>query len=248
MQVRRLHRLFLLSRIQVCLHLFPHHHSYGLTPPGQSRPSSQTATSIQMSSIMPPSALLSLPAELRNIIYDFVAAGTEQITIRNGNVQPHPFSQVCRQIRSEFRTLFAAIAQRSPPYLAPKTIQIQLENFDFSRTVQAIERCLYNSDTRFEVEVRVTKQLHRAEWEKMWSWIDFCDELSYRKDAPAAELHTSYEIHKNTGVCNSHAASHEMYIEVVPYILNGNAREGCPSTGYDEIVKMRAALNNAVGL
>lgn len=194
------------------------------------------------------SMLLSLPPELRNQIYDLVAVDTEQVTIRNGAVLPHSFSQVCRQIRNEFGTLFAAITKQSPPYLAPSTIKIQLENFDFNRAVQAIDRCRHDSNTRFEIEVRVTKQLHRTEWEKMWSWIHFCDELSYRKDAPPEDVKATYKILKEIGACNVFAACHEMYIEVVPYILNGNASGGCTSAGYDQIEKMRLALSSAIGL
>lgn len=200
-----------------------------------------------MSSNVSRSALLSLPPELRNQIYDLVASDTEQITIRNGAVLPHSFSQVCRQIRNEFGPLFKAMTKQSPPYLSPATIKIQLENFDFNQTVQAIDRCRHDSNTRFEVEIWVTKQLHRSDWEKMWSWVSFCDELAYRKDAYDEKVLATYKIGQKFGSCNVYAACHEMYIEVVPYILNGNARGGCTSAGYEQIEKMRLALSTAIG-
>lgn len=197
---------------------------------------------------MPPTTtLLTLPPELRNQIYDIVAGDTEQITIRNGVIVPHSFSQVCRRTRNEFGPLFTAMSKQSPPHLAPTTIKIQLENFDFNQTVQAVDRCRHDSNTRFDIEVWVTKQLHRLEWKKMWSWVNFCDELSYRKDAPAEKVTATYLVDQKLGTCNVCAACHEMYIEVVPYILNGNARGGRTSAGYEQIERMRSALSSAIG-
>lgn len=193
------------------------------------------------------SALLTLPPELRNQIYDLVASDTEQVTIRNGAILPHSFSQVCRQIRNEFGPLFMATTKQSPPYLAPATIKIQLENFDFDQTIQAIDRCRHDSNTKFEIDVWVTKQLHRSDWEKMWSWVRFADELAYRKDAMDEKVQAMYKVGQKLGSCNVYAACHEMYIEVVPYILNGNARGGCTSAGYEQIEKMRLALSTAIG-
>lgn len=81
----------------------------------------------------------------------------------------------------------------------------------------------------------------------MWSWVNFCDELWYRKDAPAEKLEATYRVDQKLGTCNVYAACHEMYIEVVPYILNGNARGGCTSAGYKQIEHMRSALSSAIG-
>lgn len=196
---------------------------------------------------MSPTTLLTLPPELRNQIYDLVAGDTEHITIRNGVILPHSFSQVCQQIRNEFGPLFTAMSKQSPPYLAPATITIQLQDFDFNQTVQAVDRCRHDSNTRFGIEVWVTKQLHRSDWEKMWSWVNFCDERSCRKDAPAEKVLATYQVHQKLGTCNVYAACHEMYIEVVPYILNGHVRGGCTSAGYEQIEKMRSELSRAIG-
>lgn len=59
--------------------------------------------------------LLSLPPELRNHIYEIVAANTERLTVRHGSVRPHPFSQVCHQVQDKFGSIFAACVNDSIP-------------------------------------------------------------------------------------------------------------------------------------
>ncbi|KAK4635281.1 hypothetical protein CLAFUW4_01399 [Fulvia fulva] len=165
--------------------------------------------------------LLSLPPELRNHIYEIVAANTERLTVRHGSVRPHPFSQVCHQVQDKFGSIF------------PKTILVQLEDFNFVSAVQAIDRCIHDMETIFEIEVRVTKQLYRSEWEKVWPWTRFCDELCF-----------GYTVHVPLGTCNAHVARHELYIESAPYILHGNSGGTQTSAGYRQNEKIRAALHD----
>lgn len=192
------------------------------------------------------SLLLSLPPELRNHIYEIVAADIDQLTIRRGSVRPHPFSHVCRQIQDEFGSIFAASIKDQVPTVKPKTILIQLDDFDFSSTVQAIDRCIHNLETAFEIEVRVTKQLYRSDWEKFWPWIRFCDELAFQRDGAVGEVRSKYTVHAALGTCNTHVACHELYIESVPYILHGNSGGTHTSAGYRQIEKIRAALGGGL--
>ncbi|EME48602.1 hypothetical protein DOTSEDRAFT_67593 [Dothistroma septosporum NZE10] len=195
---------------------------------------------------MKKSSLLSLPPELRNHIYEVVAADTERLIIRRGSTGPHPFNQVCHQIQDEFGSIFAACIKDNTPTVEPRTILIQLENFDFTSTVQAIDRCLHSLKTIFEVEVRISKQLYRRDWEKVWPWVHFCDELARQGDGSHMEIQSKYSIRGASGVCNSHVARHELYIESVPYILHGNSGGAQTSAGYRQIEKIRAAIGGGI--
>ncbi|TKA66881.1 hypothetical protein B0A55_08182 [Friedmanniomyces simplex] len=67
-----------------------------------------------MPSIQQSSALLALPAELQNQIYDYVAHSTDKtvmITAPDKTVSlPAPFGQVCNQLREEFTSVFYSLS------------------------------------------------------------------------------------------------------------------------------------------
>ena len=60
------------------------------------------------------SRLLNLPAELRNLIYEFVARSSKAISVREKTILYCPaLSLVCRQIRSEYRKIYLDEAVRN---------------------------------------------------------------------------------------------------------------------------------------
>lgn len=87
-----------------------------------------------MTSATPPnlqdSPLLSLPAELRNHIYDLLSGDFEEAVIVAANGKPtfsdaqHPLSRTCRQLRVEFSSYAFEAAQIS------ETIKMRCKNFD----------------------------------------------------------------------------------------------------------------------
>lgn len=71
-------------------------------------------------------SLLGLPAELRNEIYDCVAAQPGKIIIREQKIVSPPFARICRQTRSESLPLFQASSG-----CRPTAIKFYIQNLDF---------------------------------------------------------------------------------------------------------------------
>lgn len=182
--------------------------------------------------------ILKLPGELRNMIYDHIASETKAITIREGSILPHPLAQTCRQLRQEFSSF-----QPGKHILKPARTTMQIRDFDFDQSVEALKRFVDATEFSFHIQVKVTKQLGREQWEKMWSWVHFSDSLSVSNGSVAArKVETSYTVRTKLQACNPQAACHALYVEVVPYILKGGVGRGQTSAGYEQIEKMRAAL------
>ena len=76
----------------------------------------------------PQCPLLTLPGELRNLIYTFVAHSTTSIKLHQGDLVPPPLANTCRQIRKEMSgewyTQEVALDHTTP-------ITAHLTNFDF---------------------------------------------------------------------------------------------------------------------
>lgn len=197
------------------------------------------------------SPFLNLPGELRNIIYDTIASDTEQLVIRNGKIVDHPLAQVNRQIREEFGPIFLgtfSLSSNNNPStkrFAPEKIIWQLQNFNFAESIQVLERCLVTPTTKFNIRVGVTKQLHRDNWKKLWPWVQFCDSLMPKAEYQGKTLATRYEVELECKACNPYAASHELYVETLPYILKGAGGPHGMFSGYEEIAKIRYALKDA---
>ncbi|PPJ56120.1 hypothetical protein CBER1_02118 [Cercospora berteroae] len=200
------------------------------------------------------SPFLNLPGELRNMIYDTIASDNGQLVIRNGKIVDHPLVQVNRQIRSEFNPVFLGIFQLSSTAnenspasrrFAPDKIIWQLQNFNFAQSIQVLERCVVTPVTKFDIQVRVTKQLHRDDWKKLWPWVQFCDILMPKAEYQGKTLATKYEVQLECKACNPYAASHELYVETLPYILKGAGGPYGMFSGYEEIAKIRYALRGA---
>ncbi|KAM3415633.1 hypothetical protein BST61_g9154 [Cercospora zeina] len=202
------------------------------------------------------SPFLNLPGELRNMIYDTIASGTEQLIIRNGKIVEHPLAQVNKQIRLEFSPVFLAtlppssstrIVNGTTKRFAPEIIIWQLQNFDFEQSIQLLERCIVTPNTKFEIQVRVTKQLIRDDWKKLWPWVQLCDTLMPKAEFQGKTLASRYTVElEGNGTCNAYAASHELYVETLPYILKGAGGPHGMFSGYEEIAKMRYALRDAM--
>lgn len=123
----------------------------------------------------------------------------------------------------------------------PRKITLQILNFDFDRCVKTLTTNIGGGslcDTAFEIQERVSKQLFRSDWKKMWSWVHCCD-LSITGDE---NLAAKYIVGLRLAACDPAAASHELYVEAVPYVLKGYNGLRRTSAGYTEIEKMRAAL------
>ncbi|KAI5370857.1 hypothetical protein Slin14017_G017360 [Septoria linicola] len=194
------------------------------------------------------SPLLNLPGELRNMIYDMVFADTQRLLIRDGKIVDHALAQVNQQIRSEFRPILfpqnsLAMGEKYP---TPVNIALQLCDFDFLSTMEVLDRCAVTPSTNFHIQVKVTKQLHRDEWKKLWPWVQFCDRLMPKESYQGKTLSTSYAVDLELHRCNPYAASHELYVETMPYILRGAGGPHGMFSGYEEIGKIRAALRDAV--
>ncbi|KAF2210968.1 hypothetical protein CERZMDRAFT_85871 [Cercospora zeae-maydis SCOH1-5] len=202
------------------------------------------------------SPFLNLPGELRNIIYDCIAWDTEQLVIRNGKIVEHPLAQVNKQIRVEFSPVFLAILPSSSSTqivdgtiqrFAPEKIIWQLQNFDFEQSIQVLERCIVTPNTKFDIQVRVTKQIQRDDWKKLWPWVQLCDALMPKAEFQGKTLASKYAVELECNrTCNPYAASHELYVETLPYILKGAGGPHGMFSGYEEIAKMRYALRNTV--
>lgn len=89
-------------------------------------------------------ALLTIPAELRNIIYEEVAQAQKQVLVNidydsdnqlDGIVAAAPLTRVCRQLRNEAGPVFKAIA----PTMTSE-YHLRLEAFDFEKVTQLADQ------------------------------------------------------------------------------------------------------------
>lgn len=183
-------------------------------------------------------SLLTLPGELRNLVFEQVVSNMD-ITIREGTIVTPPFAQTCRRLRREFLSFFRASEQN----LKPKRTTIQICNFDFARTVDTLSSSCDVADSSFDIQIRVSKPMGRAEWHGIWSWVHFCDSLSLRHDnVGASKTDSTYSVEANLAASDLEAALRALYVEVIPFVLKGGAGRGQTTAGYQQIEKMRAAL------
>lgn len=104
------------------------------------------------------------------------------------------------------------------------------------------------TESTFDIQIRVSKPIGRAEWQGIWSWIHFCDSLSVcNGNIGATKIDSRYTVDADLFACGPHAACRALYVEVIPFVLKGGAGRGQTSAGYKQIEKMRAALAGCVG-
>lgn len=193
------------------------------------------------------SPLLNLPGELRNLIYDMVVADMEDIIIREGVMVQHPLAQVNRQIRSEFRPIFNGATTTQEKPFRPTKIEWHLRDFDCKGIIDLLNRCVITPSIKFDIHVKVTKQIHREDWRKLWPWVQFCDHLMPKNlQHQGKTLPSTYSLDLGLNRCNPYTASHELYAETMPYILKGAGGRFGMFSGYEEIQKIRCALRDSV--
>ncbi|KAF7194874.1 hypothetical protein HII31_03795 [Pseudocercospora fuligena] len=169
----------------------------------------------------PPAArIMDLPGELRNMLFETLANDMDHVVIHNGKIVPHPFAQANQQARQEFGWIFNSLPRGQKKLLRPDRVTVQVNDYDFKSAVDALAHCVIGPATKFEIQVRVTKQLFRCEWEKIWPWIEYCDRLMPREEFQGAKIRSNYTVQLELSACNPYAASQELYIEVMPYVCN----------------------------
>lgn len=189
------------------------------------------------------SQLLSLPAELRIMVYDLVAA--EYIfTVRNGKLLLPALGQTNCQLHNEFGRIFqrAVAAKRYPGH-----IRLEVQDFDFSETVAFLRRWEDFDEARFDIRIRVTRQVQTSDWNNLWPWVELCDESVPRERSSTSNIITTYTVYSQLRSCNPYVAAQDLYTEAMPYFLRCSAGTGQVSAGYEEISKIRQALGRAVG-
>lgn len=109
-------------------------------------------------------SLLGLPAELRNEIYDCVAAQPGKIIIREQKIVPPALARTCRQIRSEFLPLF----QASSGY-RPTAIKFYVKNLDFCGLTDRLENFTLPMRTPRGPRIPLAVALEVDEYAMTWS-------------------------------------------------------------------------------
>ena len=79
---------------------------------------------------------LDLPGELRNAVYEEIAASTDTVVFRNGSPVPPPLSRVCRQVRSEFLSVL------NSDVFSPTTVDMKVKDFDFASVYATIKQMM----------------------------------------------------------------------------------------------------------
>jgi hypothetical protein len=155
-------------------------------------------------------------------------------------MRPHPLALVSRQIQQEFLPLF--LGRR----LWPDRITLQVVDFDFESSVAVLQRSTSDCNPQFDVQVRVGRQLRREQWQRIWSWVRHWDSLKLCDNGNMAVTpRPKYSVSMEFGVCNTHVALHELYVEAVPYLLKSGIGQNSSSLGYREISAMKDALASA---
>lgn len=123
-------------------------------------------------------SFMTLPGELRNVVYESVAHSTEEVIVRDGGAVPHSLHQVCRQTRDEFDPVFAAVT------LPTATIIAKVVDFDFShlidfcntysgeREVGVVRDTLEHGQRQIKVKLHFTKPVTET-WRGLRVWLEF---------------------------------------------------------------------------
>lgn len=138
------------------------------------------------------SRLLSLPAELRNVIYELVATTPQAIVV--GQIAPNrhrhrqdwhycpPFSLVCKQIREEYEKIYLEKAKEHAAI-----IHIKITDFIYDASAFYVPSLIYQlpecPDRSFKLHIFLTnsfdaylEKLHhllRTPWAVKWRFPDF---------------------------------------------------------------------------
>ena len=143
--------------------------------------------------------ILDLPAELRNQVYEIIAAEPGTVKIRCGRLLPHPLLRVSRLIRGEFKPIHdAALGE-----LHPDCVEITIHNFDFDKTIGLLSACLAETPPRFTVLLQITKEysdeysdVEEQDTRQLLSWFKYLYMLRWATDS----VETSYKVDTRSAI------------------------------------------------
>lgn len=121
---------------------------------------SESCADLMVAEVPKQASLLGLPAELRNEIYDCVAAQPGEIIIREGKIVPPALARTCRQIRSEFLPLF-----QTSSGCRPTAVKVYVKDLDFCGLTDQLKRFSLPTRTPRGPQVSLTAALEVNKYE-----------------------------------------------------------------------------------
>lgn len=109
--------------------------------------------------------MLSLPAELRNAIYEEVAGSVEEVVVSKGIANPHALTQVCSALRKEFSPVF------KHTFAAIPIIKTKVVDLHFTELLDFLSQHPNTGQTR---KLYITVESNNGggeDWESVHEWF-----------------------------------------------------------------------------